>query len=115
MPQYSPDEAVDLLADAGLLTERQAEAFVLRRVEATPGYAVAEHMDVTESTVSDYVRTAEQKLDAARETLDALEEIRFPELPSECAECGSALGGRWSENDDEEAVCLDCSGVTIND
>ena len=73
------------------------------------------HEGSSETTVSDYVHTAEQKLDAARETLDALEEIRFPELPSECAECGSTLGGRWSENDDEEALCLDCAGVTIND
>lgn len=111
MPQYSPDEAVDLLVDAGLLTERQAEAFVFRRVEGTPGYAVAENMDVTESTVSDYVSTAEEKLDAARETLDALEEIRFPEFPTECSECGSTLGGRWSEDEEGDPICLDCAGV----
>ena len=115
MPQYTPDEAVELLVDAGMLTERQAEAYVLRRVELTPGYAVAEHMDVTESTVSDYVSTAEEKLDAARETLDALEEIRFPELPTECSECASTLGGRWSENDDAEPICLDCAGASIGD
>ena len=77
MPQYSVDEEIELMTDAGLLTERQAEAFVLRRVEATPGYAVAEQMEVAESTVSDYVSDAEAKIEAARDTLDALEEVRW--------------------------------------
>lgn len=76
MPQYSAAEEIELLADAGLLTERQAEAFVMRRVEATPGYAVADEMDVSQSTVSDYARDAEAKIEAARATLDALDEIR---------------------------------------
>lgn len=76
MPQYSAAEEIELLADAGLLTERQAEAFVMRRVEATPGYAVADEMDVSQSTVSDYVRDAEAKIEAARATLEALDEIR---------------------------------------
>lgn len=66
-----------MLADAGLLTERQAEAFVQRRVEGTPGYAVAEDMGITESTLSGYVSDAEDKIEGARETLDALEEIRW--------------------------------------
>ena len=77
MPTYSVKEEIELLVDAGLLTERQAEAFVLRRVEATPGYAVAEHMEVSESTVSDYVNAAEEKIENARDTLDALEKVRF--------------------------------------
>lgn len=83
MPEYTVEEEVELLADAGLLTERQAEAFVLRRVEGTPGYAVADHMDVSEATVSDYVNTAEEKLETARDTLDALEEIRFQAPPAD--------------------------------
>ena len=77
MPEYSVEEEIGLLADAGLLTERQAEAYVLRRVEATPGYAVAEQMDVSESAVSDYVSAAEEKIANARDTLQALENIRF--------------------------------------
>ena len=83
MPQYSVEEEIELLADAGLLTERQAEAFVLRRVEATPGYAVAEHMEVAESTVSDYVSDAEAKIEAARETIDAIEKIRYQAPPAD--------------------------------
>lgn len=77
MPRYSVEEEIELLTDAGLLTERQAEAFVQRRIEVTPGYAVAEEMGIGEPTVSDYVSDAEEKIEAARETLEALEEIRF--------------------------------------
>lgn len=77
MPEYTVEEEIEMLTDAGLLTERQAEAFVQRRVENTPGYAVAEEMGVTEPTLSGYVSDAEDKIEAARETLDALEEIRW--------------------------------------
>lgn len=76
MPEYTVEEEIELLTAAGLLTERQAEAYIYRRVEATPGYAVAEEMGVNDSTVSDYVAAAEEKIETARETLDALEEIR---------------------------------------
>lgn len=77
MPRYSAREEIDLLVDAGLLTERQAEAFVHRRVEATPGFAVAEMMDISESTVSDYVSDAEDKIESARKTVEAIEKIRW--------------------------------------
>lgn len=76
MPTYTIAEETELLAEAGLLTERQAEAFVRRRVEAEPGFAVADAMGIGESAVSDYVADAEAKLETARETLDALEAIR---------------------------------------
>jgi DNA-directed RNA polymerase specialized sigma24 family protein len=77
MPRYSVEEEIELLTDAGLLTERQAEAYVQRRIEATPGYAVADSMGVSQSTVSDYVGDAEKKIEAARDTIDALDEIRY--------------------------------------
>lgn len=83
MPQYTVEEEIERLVEAGLLTERQAEAFVLRRVEATPGYAVAESMDVEESTVSDYVSDAEAKIEAARETIDAIDDIRYQAPPAD--------------------------------
>ena len=83
MPRYSVEEEIEMLADAGLLTERQAEAYVQRRVEATPGYAVAEEMGITEPTVSEYVSDAEDKIGAARETLDALGEIRRQAPPAD--------------------------------
>lgn len=77
MPQYSVKEAIEMLADAGLLTERQAEAYVQRRIEAIPGYVVAEDMGISEPTLSGYVSDAEDKIEDATETLDVLEEIRF--------------------------------------
>ena len=76
MPQYTVDEEIQMLADADLLTERQAECYVHRRVEGTPGYAVADELDISESAVSDAVSAAESKLDAARATLQALQHIR---------------------------------------
>lgn len=76
MPQYSVDEEIEMMVDAGLLTEREAEIYVLRDVEATPGYAVADDLGISESRVSDAKRQAEDKITAARDTLDALEEIR---------------------------------------
>jgi len=77
MPRYTVEEEIEMLVDAGLLTERQAEAFVHRRVELTPGYAVADHMDISEPTLSGYVSDAEQKIETARKTLDALEKIKY--------------------------------------
>ena len=77
MPRYSVEEEIELLADAELLTERQAEAYVQRRIEGQPGYIVADHMDINESTLSDYVSDAEHKIQAARDTVEALDEIRW--------------------------------------
>jgi len=76
MPRYTVDEEIELLTEAGLLTERQAEAYVQRRVECTPGYAVAESMGITESTLSDYVSAAEDKIESAQKTLEVLDEIK---------------------------------------
>lgn len=77
MPQYSVEEEIDALATPGLLTERQAQAFVYRRIEVVPRYAAAEEMGLAESTLDDYVRDAERKIQQAEETLDALEEIKW--------------------------------------
>jgi transcriptional regulator len=82
MPHYSVKEEIEMLTDAGLLTERQAEAYVQRRIEATPGYAVADEMGVSQSTVSDYVSDAEAKIETARETVKAVDEIRH-QLPAD--------------------------------
>jgi len=76
MPRYTVEEEIEMLADAGLLTERQAEAYVQRRIEATPGYAVADELGISQSTLSDYVSDAEAKIEAAEATIEALEAIR---------------------------------------
>ena len=71
------EEEVDALATAGLLTRRQAEAFVHRKIEGTPRAAAAEDMGISVSTLDDYVADAQQKLRAAGETIRALESVRF--------------------------------------
>jgi len=75
--QYSIDEEIQLLVDAGLLTERQAQAYVYREVELVPREAAADQMGISSSTLDDYRADAEDKIEAARETLNALEEIRW--------------------------------------
>lgn len=70
------EEEVDVLAAAGLLTERQAEAFVHRDVELTPREAAADAMDITVSTLDDRLGEARRKIDAAEATLDAIESVR---------------------------------------
>lgn len=76
MPQYSVEEEIDALTSPGLLTERQAQALVYRRVEAVPRQAAADEVGLQPTTLDDYVADAERKIDAARETLDALEAVR---------------------------------------
>jgi len=76
MPKYTVEEEIEILTDAGLLTKRQAEAFAYRRIELTPGYAVADELGISQSTLSDYVSDAEAKIEAAEATIEALEAIQ---------------------------------------
>jgi len=101
---------IERLAAAGVLTERQAEAFVLRSIEAVPRSAAAESMGVSVNTLDNYVRTARDKIEAAERTIEAIEEIRHEDLPSTCGNCGDALGGRYTVVDDDP-MCLECGGV----
>jgi len=104
-----PDEVIAALADAGLLTERQAEAYVRRVVEMEPREAVAEHMEISTSTLDDHRGAAKDEIAAARKTVAILDAYRDPDLPSECAECGTALHGRWKTEDGGDAICISCS------
>lgn len=76
MSALSTEEEIELLVDAGLLTERQAEAYVLREVELVPREAAADAIGISKSTLDDYRGAAEDKIEDARATLDALESIR---------------------------------------
>lgn len=112
-PQHPrPHEAISALADAGLLTDRQAEAYVRREIELEPRHAVAEHMDISPSTLDDHRSKAVEQVEAARETLAVLDQYRSPALPDECEDCGATLGGRWFEDGDGRALCQECAGVS---
>lgn len=73
----TPDEEIELLVDAGLLTERQAEAFVLREIDPAPRDAVAESMGISVSTLDDYRADAIRKIESAEATVEALDAIRY--------------------------------------
>lgn len=107
----SVEEDIKQLADASLLTERQAEAFVLRDVEAVPREAAAEWMGVSVNVLDKHLRAARDKAQAAQATVDAIENIRHEDLPTECGDCGTTLGGRWSKDGDGNAICLECADV----
>lgn len=70
------EEEIEMLADAGLLTERQAEAFVYREIELVPREAAADAMGISPSTLDDYRADAVAKVDAATATIDAIEQLR---------------------------------------
>lgn len=73
---FSFEEEVDKLTDAGLLTERQATAFVYREVELTPRQAAAAGMGIEPSTLDNYVADAKRKITSARRTIAELDAIR---------------------------------------
>lgn len=114
-PTYpKPDEVIAALADAGLLTERQAEAYVRRVIEMEPREAVAEHMEISTSTLDDHRGAAKDEIAAARKTVAILDAYRDPDLPSECSECGTTLHGRWKEGENGEPVCPECAEVSAD-
>lgn len=108
-------EAIETLADAGLLTERQAQAWVYRDVEAVPREAAADHMGVSANVLDKHLRAARDKIEAAEATVEAAGRICHEELPSECEECGAALGGAWATDDRGQPLCFDCAGVTVEE
>lgn len=70
--QRSAMPSIGELVDAGLLKNRQAEAFLLRELEGRSRHEAAESMGITPSTVDDHYRAAQAKIEAARETLALL-------------------------------------------
>jgi transcriptional regulator len=106
MPQYTVEEEIEMLIDAGLLTEREAEVFVLRSVEGTPGYAVSDDLEISDSRVSDAKTQAETKIENARATLKALKEIRYQTpLLVACSACGEEY------NLEAKDRCPECGSI----
>lgn len=69
----STEEKIKLLAGGGLLTERQAAAYVHRRIEEHPREKSAEEMGIAVSTLDDYLRHAEDKIHMAKMTEKVLD------------------------------------------
>lgn len=72
-PDLSADDLIELLSRAGVLTERQAEAFVYRRSVEMNREETASRMEISASTVDDYLRAAEEKIAAAWATEEVVE------------------------------------------
>lgn len=112
---HTPPEAIEKLVEAGLLTERQAQAYVYRDIDPTPRHAVAEMLGISVNVLDKHLSTAREKVDEAEATVDALEAIRHPDFPDECSVCSSTLGGQWALNEDDDPVCLECADVDPDD
>lgn len=70
------ESEVDALVTAGLLTEHQATAYVMREIEAVPREQAAESMGISVSGLDDARGKAVRKVQAARDTVEAVESIR---------------------------------------
>lgn len=102
------------IAELGLLTERQAEVYINRDIATNPRKGTADALGISPNVLDKHLRAARDKVEAARATLEALEKIDrelHPPVPDECEECGAALGGAFSENEEGAPVCLECAGV----
>lgn len=109
------EEAIHRIASCDLLTERQAEAYVLRDIEAVPRSEAADRMGISVNTLDNRLAEARRKVEEAEETIETIEDIRYRPLPERCQECGSALGGQFSQNEDGEPICLDCAGIDASE
>lgn len=106
----SLSDDIEQLVDSGLLAERQAEAYILREIEAVPRQAAADSMEISVNTLDNALGKARSKIETAEDTLDVIDDLRHDELPSSCSACGSTLGGRWVGGDDGP-LCLSCSDL----
>lgn len=76
MTRDLPDDPAGELAKRGLLTERQAQAFMLRDVIGAPREDAAATMGITVNVLDKHLKAARDKVHAARHTLDALDEFQ---------------------------------------
>lgn len=67
------NEQVQHLADAGLLTERQAEAYVLRDIQGASRPVAARKMGISVNTLDDRLSEARLKVDKARDTIEIVD------------------------------------------
>ncbi len=79
------ETAAEALAD-GLMTERQALAYLLREVAGLDRQTTADAMESTPSNVDNLQRRASEKVDAARDLVDGLETLESTTAPEETPE-----------------------------
>jgi hypothetical protein len=106
----SLSDDIQQLAAADLLSERQAEAYILREIEAVPRQAAADEMGISVNTLDNTISAANSKIESAARTLDVIDELEHEEIPTSCANCGDGLGGRYVE-EDGDAFCVGCSSI----
>lgn len=87
-PAYPP--AVERLADTGLLTARQAQAYVLRDVEDLDRQETAARMDCSTNVVDKHLRAARDKVEAARQAIDVLADVYESDVALYLAQSGEA-------------------------
>lgn len=68
-------DTADKLAQADLLTRRQADVFYITQIAGRHRHVAAKRLGISESAVDDHLRRARSKLNAARRTLELLDEI----------------------------------------
>jgi hypothetical protein len=119
-----PWELEEALVATGLLTEKEAFAFVNGSFEAA---TFLSHEKTAKNVVQEngfegiddfwsVEQRARQKVGDALWIGELLEAYRSPDFPDECQECGRALGGMCvGHPDDEDSTvrCFDCAGVEI--
>ena len=102
------EEAISALEDAGFLSSLEAEGYVR--------YVIERQRPVEEQSFSlSSVKSAKEKIAAARESFNILDAYRFPQPPDECSQCGADLGDVWAANLVEISLCLDCAEVERSD
>lgn len=103
-----PEKAIEVLADAGLLTERQAEAYVYRHLEGLGRQETAEKMGLQPATLDDFVADAEKKLETAEQTIIMRSEIVDMTPPDTCDMCDDQVGSNALRNVGTIYVCEEC-------
>ncbi len=102
--------AIDRLVEAGLLTEPEATAYVLREIERTSADEAAASMGIPPAAVDQQLREATNKLEAAAATRSAIADLRSAAQPTECDECGGVLTRPYTETDGA-VRCFTCAGA----
>lgn len=100
------DALIHELADTKIFTERQAEVYVSRELEAVPRQELAENLGYDNVSSLDTVHQgAKRNASDAEWVIELLDHYRSPPMPEECDECGAVIAGRWIETDSGDVYC----------